>query len=230
MKSDDSLGLSTPIAIIGGTGNLGYGIALRLAAAGHRVAIGSRDEAKSQQAASSILKTIPSAQVQGFGSHAAASVGEVVFITVPFSAQFETLTSLRSQLVGKIVVDTTVPLVPPKVRTVQMPLQGSAAAIAQGILGVEVRLVSAFQNISAGHLRNLEHEIDCDVLVTGDDTAARQIIVELAGQMGLRGVHAGPLANAAAAEALTSVLLFVNKHYGSRGAGLKLTDVTNAVI
>jgi NADPH-dependent F420 reductase len=123
---------------------------------------------------------------------------------------------------GKIVVDTTVPLVPPKVMRVQLPPEGSAAVRAQRLLGGGVTVVSAFHNVAA-HKLATDEDIDCDVLVFGDDKAARAKVVSLANQAGLRGLHGGMLANSAAAEALTSVLIFINKTYSVDGAGIRIT-------
>jgi hypothetical protein len=144
---------------------------------------------------------------------------------VPFGAQLATLADVKDALAGKILIDVTVPLVPPKVSTVQLPPEGSAAARAQALLGPGVKVVGAFHNVSAHHLKDLDHRIDCDVLVCGDDTAARDAAVRLVAAAGLRGVHAGPLANAAAAEALTSVLIWINRRYKMPAAGIRVTGL-----
>jgi NADPH-dependent F420 reductase len=122
-------------------------------------------------------------------------------------------------------VDATVPLVPPKVSRVQLPADGSAVAAIQRLLGSEVRVVSAFQNVSAHHLRDLGHAVDCDVLVCGDDVEARETVIALARDIGLRAYHAGPIANSAAAEALTSVLIALNIRYKVPGAGIRITGI-----
>jgi hypothetical protein len=132
------------------------------------------------------------------------------------------LTEIREFVQGKIVVDTTVPLVPPKVSRAQLPSEGSAAQIAQQVLGDGVTVVSAFHNVAA-HRLALPGKVDCDVLVFGDDKAAREQVVDLAVDCDLRALHAGPLANSAAAEALTSVLIFMNRHYSLDGAGVRIT-------
>jgi NADPH-dependent F420 reductase len=130
---------------------------------------------------------------------------------------------LRDTLQGKILVDVTVPLVPPKVMRVQLPEEGCAALVAQAILGDGVRVVSAFQNVSAGHLKDPDHVIDCDVLISGDDPEARGEVVKLAAAAGLNGIEVGPLDNAVAAEALTSLLIWINRKYKSPGAGIRIT-------
>ncbi|SFR89103.1 NADPH-dependent F420 reductase [Sphingomonas jatrophae] len=205
------------IAIIGGTGKLGAAIGRRLAKAGRRVILGSRS-AESAQAKAAELGF----GLTGLGNAEAAQAGDVLIVTVPFSAQDATLAEIAPHAVGKIVCDTTVPLVPPKVMRVQMPGEGSAAQRAEGLLGEGVTVVSAFHNVAA-HKLATDDDIGCDVLVFGDDKAARSVIVTLADQAGLRGLHGGALANSAAAEALTSVLIFLNKTYKVDGAGVRIT-------
>jgi NADPH-dependent F420 reductase len=213
------------IAIVGGTGALGGGLALRCARAGYEVLIGSRDAAKAEAAAGEVAKATGSGRVSGHDNVSAAGAGDIVFVTVPFASQAQTLASIREAVAGRIVVDTTVPLVPPKVARVQLPAQGSAAAIAAEILGPGVRLVTGFHNISAEKL-GMEGEAGCDVLVFGDDVEARETVVELSGRIGVRALHAGPLANSAAAEAMTSVLISINKRYKVEdGAGIRITGI-----
>ena len=207
------------IAVLGGTGNQGYGLALRWGRAGHRVLIGSRDAERACAAA----QEINDPNVSGVANEEAASRAEIVVLTVPFSAQTPTLESVKAHLTGKILIDVTVPLVPPKVMRVQMPEEGSAAQRAQNIVGDEVRVVSAFQNISAEHLRDPGHVMECDVLVAGDDKDARETVVALAADAGMKGWHVGGLSNAAAAESLTSLLIFNNKRYKIPGSGIRIT-------
>ncbi len=206
------------IAVLGGTGAEGSGLAARWARAGYRVLVGSRDAARAAEAASAF-------GAEGMDNAAAASACDIAVLTVPYAAQRPTLEALRDALQGKILIDVTVPLVPPKVMRVQMPPEGSAAKIAQAVLGDGVRVVSAFQNVSAEHLADGEHAIDCDVLIAGDDPAARAEAVALADAAGLRGIEAGPLDNAAAAEALTSLLIWMNRRYKSAGTGIRITGI-----
>jgi NADPH-dependent F420 reductase len=214
------------IAIIGGTGQLGAAIARRLAVAGARIIIGSRDSSRAEGAAVMFATAIGSddaaARISGAGNLEAARLGEVVILTVPAASQAATLAEIASAVIGKILVDTTVPLVPPKVMRVQLPPEGSAAVRAQTILGEGVRVVSAFHNVAA-HKLATDDLIECDVLVFGDDRAARQAVLPIVEACGLRALHGGVLANSAAAEALTSVLIFLNKTYGVDGAGLRIT-------
>jgi len=205
------------IAIVGGTGHLGTAIARRLAKAGRRVVIGSRDAQRANQAALEL-----GFGVTGTSNSAAAMVGDIIIVTVPFASQEATYLDIAPHAPGKIVVDTTVPLVPPKVMRVQLPPEGSAAQRAQRLLGDGVRVVSAFHNVAA-HKLATDEEIACDVLVFGDDKAARVTVVRLVQELGLRGLHGGALANSAAAEALTSILIFINKTYSVDGAGIQVT-------
>ncbi len=216
------------IAVIGGTGALGGGLALRFARAGVAVSIGSRSVEKAVAAAAEIAAATGARQVTGHDNIDAAERGDIVIVAVPFASQVETLRSIAPAATGKIVVDTTVPLVPPKVARVQLPAVGSAAAMAAEVLGPEVRLVTAFHNVSAEKLR-CEGPVECDVLVFGDDIEARDVIVGLVDRLGLRGLHGGPLANSAAAEAMTSVLISINKRYKvAGGAGVQITGVRAA--
>lgn len=205
------------IAVVGGTGKLGAAISRRLAKAGRRVVIGSRTSEAAQKAAATL-----GFGIVGLQNAEAAAGADIVIVTVPFAAQETTLLEIRPHVAGKIVVDTTVPLVPPKVMRVQLPSEGSAAQRAAQLLGEDVKMVSAFHNVAA-HKLATDEDIGCDVLVFGDDKAARSTVVELVDVAGLRGLHGGSLGNSAAAEALTSVLIFLNKTYSVDGAGIQIT-------
>lgn len=216
------------IGIVGGTGDLGRGLAVRLAKAGHPLIIGSRNAEQavaSAEAVSAVLadRGIAHPAISGADNVATAQQGDIVFVTVPFGAHQPTLESIRDAVQGKVVVDVTVPLVPPKVARVQLPAEGSAGQIAQTLLGEAVHVVSAFQNVAAAHLQ-ADMEIPCDVLVTGNDKPSRQTVIDLIESMGMRGFHAGLINNAAAAEALTSILININKQYKTH-AGLRLTGI-----
>ena len=206
--------MSKTIAILGGTGDLGTGLARRWAKAGHRVIIGSRAAEKAQEAAALVEGA------EGMDNLSAATVADIVAITVPYENQLRTLETVRDALKGKILIDTTVPLMPPKVGTVQLPEGGSAAVNAQKLLE-EAIVVSAFQNVAADKLQSGE-DLDCDVLVAGDKLAAREEVIKLVEDAGLKGWHAGPLANSAAAEALTSVIIQINRRYKIT-AGIRIT-------
>jgi len=212
------------IAIIGGTGPLGSGLARRLYVAGYAVVIGSRTAAKAEAAVAALATDKSPGRLTGADNVAAAKQTEVVFITVPWASQAAILEDIKPYLAGKLVVDTTVPLVPPKVARVQLPSEHSAALAAKQRLGSEARVVSAFHNVAAQKLAGSD-TIDCDVLVFGDDPKDREIVVGLAKAMGLDAVHAGPLANSVAAEALTSVLIGINRSYKVDGAGVRITGI-----
>ncbi len=216
------------LAILGGTGDLGTGLARRWAQAGYRVIIGSRTLEKAEAAVADLREVmaergVAEVTVEAMDNQAAAAAGDIVTLTVPFSHQASTLEGVRDALQGKILVDVTVPLVPPRVARVQLPEGGSAGQIAQDLLGEEVSVVSAFQNVAAHHLQE-GHGLDCDVLVCGNKKDARAEVIKLVEAAGLRGFHAGMINNAAAAEALTSVLITLNKQYGGH-AGIKLTGL-----
>ncbi|MCZ6604272.1 MAG: NADPH-dependent F420 reductase [Alphaproteobacteria bacterium] len=211
------------IAIIGGTGALGGGLALRFARAGLSVIIGSRDPARGNAAATELAASTGCNEVRGMGNIDAARDGEIVIVAVPFQNQRTTLQEIAEAVAGKIVVDTTVPLVPPKVARVQLPKEGSAANVAKLLLGDRANLLTAFHNVSAEKLPH-DEPIDCDILVFGDDVSAREKLIGLIGLIGLRGVHGGPLDNSVAAEALTSTLIGINKRYKVEGgAGIRVT-------
>ncbi|OED39338.1 NADPH-dependent F420 reductase [Chromatiales bacterium (ex Bugula neritina AB1)] len=219
---------SQTIAIIGGTGALGAGLAVRWARAGHRIVIGSRDGERANRQAVAMAERV-GADIVGADNIAAAQQGEIVVITVPYSHHRSTLESIQPHLSRKILIDVTVPLMPPKVRTVQLPAEGSVGRGTQLFLGKEVKVVSAFQNVAATHLSDLDHVIDCDVLVCGNDKDARSRVIELAEDAGMKAWHAGRIDNSAVAEALTSTLIFINGHYKIDGAGIRIsgTPVVN---
>lgn len=212
------------IAIVGGTGALGSGLALRLARAGHDVVIGSRGAARAAEVAEAMAAEA-GAPLRGTDNLTAAAEADLILVTVPFASQAATLAQIAPAVAGKVVVDATVPLKPPKVARVQLPAEGSAAAIAAAALGRDVRLVTAFHSTSAQKLRS-GAPMEADVLVFGDDVAARDTVVGMIDSLGLTGVHGGPLDNAVAAEAMTSVLISINRRYGvAEGAGIRITGI-----
>ena len=207
------------IAVIGGTGHLGKGIARRLAKAGHEVTIGSRAAEKAEAIAAEMGHG-----TRGASNDDAAAGKDVVIVTVPYENQAATLGQIKDKVGSAIVVDTTVPLVPPKVMRVQLPAKGSAAAEAREHLGPDVRFVTAFHNVAA-HILDTDAKVECDVLVFSDDIEARNVVVGLVNDMDLRGLSGGALANSAAAEAMTSLLIFMNKTYKADGAGIRFTGL-----
>lgn len=217
----------TSIAILGGAGALGGALAGRLARAGHEIWIGSRDPERAGAFAGDLAAAIPGARLHGGGLRACAEAAELCVLTVPYAAHGETLALVRDLLAGKIVVDATVPLRPPKVGTVQLPPAGCAAVEAQEILGPEAKVVSALQNIGAEKLA-AGQAVDGDVLVAADDADAAASVCELLAGIGLRAWHVGPLANSAAAEAMTSVLIQINRRYKRVQAGIRITGKSKA--
>ncbi len=211
------------IAILGGTGKEGKGLAYRWAKAGYQVHIGSRSADKAVIAANEIREMLETANsVDGTSNLEAAREAGIVVLTVPYSAHRDTLESVKDELKGKILIDVTVPLVPPKVSTVQMPAAGSAAQEAREIVGADVQVCAAFQNISHEHLLD-DADVECDVLVTGTSKEARAETIKLVEAAGLRGWDAGPLENSVVIEGMTSVLIGINKKYGSTHAGIQIT-------
>ena len=213
------------IAILGGTGKEGKGLAYRWARAGYKVLIGSRTPQKAVDAAEELSMMLGGqSHIEGLGNPEAAKDADIVVLTVPYSAHNATLESVKDIVQGKLFIDVTVPLVPPKVSKVQMPNAGSAAQEARQILGEGVDVCAAFQNISHEHLLGDNH-VECDVLVTGTSKEARTETIKLVTAAGLTGWDAGPIENSVVVEGLTSVLIGINKKYGSTHAGIKITGI-----
>ena len=221
--TDSSLLLT--IAILGGTGKEGKGLAYRWAKAGYKVLIGSRTPPKALDAAEDLRKLVDeNTSITGLSNPEAAAQADIVVLTVPYAAHRATLESVKDAVQGKLLIDVTVPLVPPKVSKVQMPEAGSATQEAREILGEGVEVCAAFQNISHEHLLG-DSEVTCDVLVTGTSKEARIETIKLVEAAGLTGWDAGPIENSVVVEGLTSVLIGINKKYGSTHAGIKITGI-----
>ncbi|NLW72848.1 MAG: NADPH-dependent F420 reductase [Chloroflexi bacterium] len=213
------------IGIIGGTGREGKGLGYRWALAGHKILIGSRTQEKAEAAVAELNEMLAGqGDVTGVVNADAVANCEIAVLTVPFAAHAATLASLKPQLAGKILIDVVVPLVPPKVTKVQMPSEGSALLQAKSILGDETRVVDAFQTISYERLLSGE-EIDCDVLVCGDTKEAREIVLGLVKDIGLKGWDAGVAENSVVVEGLTSILIGLNIKYKVPSAGIRLTGI-----
>jgi NADPH-dependent F420 reductase len=213
------------LAIIGGTGDLGTGLARRWAKAGYPLVIGSRTADKAEAAAAELAGIATGPAPRGLANQAAAAAGEIVVMTVPFATAAAVLDDIKPAVQGKLFVDTTVPLMPPRVARVQLPPEGCAALLAKARLGDGVTVVSAFHNVAAVKLARLDAPLDCDVLVFGDKPEDREPVIRLAEALGVRGLHAGPLANSAAAEALTSVIIGINRTYKVDGASIRITGI-----
>jgi len=221
--SDSSILLT--IAVLGGSGKEGKGLAYRWAKAGYRVLIGSRSSEKAIVASSEIVQLLDGASsVVGMTNLEAVRNANVVVLTVPYSAHRETLEALKDDLIGKILIDVTVPLMPPTVTKVKMPPAGSAAQEAKQILGEKAEIAAAFHTISHEYLLQ-DKEVQCDVLVTGTSKETRNDALKLVSAAGLTGWDAGPIENSVVLEGLTSVLININKRYGSSHAGIKITGV-----
>ena len=219
-------GLPT-LAVVGGTGAEGSGLALRWAAAGYPILIGSRSRDKAKSAAAELCALLPGEEptIGGDTNAGAAEAADVVILSVPYDSQSGIIEQIRAGCQGKTVVSVVVPLKPPRVSRVWRPPAGSAAEEAQALLGEGARLVAAFQNISATHLKDPDHAVDCDILVTGDDKGAKGTAIELARAAGMRGIDAGPLVNSGVSEGMTAVLIGVNMRHKVKGSGIRITGV-----
>jgi 8-hydroxy-5-deazaflavin:NADPH oxidoreductase len=215
---------SKKIAVLGGTGNLGLALAWRWAREGHEVIVGSRTKEKAQQAAAEINQRTCNGSAHGKDNVAAVKAAEIIVMTVPYAAHDATIETIKSHLSGQILVDTTVPLKPPKVSVVQLPETGCVAVHTQTLVGDKARVVAAFHNVAA-NLLNKDTDIDCDVLVTSDDPEAKKEVMQLCDDAGCHALDAGVLANAIAAEVFTSILIHMNKTYKTGHAGIKITGL-----
>ena len=212
------------IGLVGGTGKEGRGLAMRWARAGHEVRIGSRDAARGRERAAEFSEEA-GATIEGGDNAWAVEGADVVLLSVPYTAHAATLTDLAPQLAGTILIDITVPLKPPKVREVHLPAGHAAALEAQAIVGDDVRVVATLHHVSSVHLGRIDEPLHGDVLLCADDAEARDVVMGLLGDLGAHAVDAGPLRNAVALEALTPVLLHMNKRYKSKGAGIAITNL-----
>jgi 8-hydroxy-5-deazaflavin:NADPH oxidoreductase len=218
------------IAVLGGTGDQGYGLGLRWAAAGHEIIIGSRSAERGAAAAEELVDKLQAAgrptAVSGTDNLTATQQGEIVVLSVPYAAQEATLADVKDALDGKILLTVVAPLNPEKKARVWRPPSGlSAAEEAQAQVGEGCTVVAAFQNISAHHLVDLDHGIVCDVLVCGDKGTAKQTVIQLCQDAGMRGVNAGALRNAVVAEGLTAVLIAINVINKVKDAGIRVTGL-----
>jgi len=222
----DNKPLILTVAVLGGTGKEGKGLAYRWAKAGYQVLIGSRSPEKAITASAEIIGLLEgSGSVVGMSNPQAAQQANIVVLTVPYAAHRETLESVKDVLKGKILVDVTSLSVPPMVTKVQMLPAGSATQEAREIVGEGVEVVAAFQSISHKHLLT-DEDVDCDVLVTGTSKDARAEVLKLVEAAGLIGWDAGPIENSVVVEGLASVLRYINKQYGSTHSGIRITGVS----
>jgi NADPH-dependent F420 reductase len=215
------------IAILGGTGPQGRGLALRFAQAGVDVVLGSRRQERAVQIAEGLKAQIPQAQGALTGADNASAVAqadEMVFLATPYAAHDATLTAIRSQLAGRILVDLVVPLADGNPKKVAMPPEGSATEAAQALLGPETPVVGALHNVSAHSLNTLDQAINCDVLVCGDDIEAKKKVIALIKRLGVEAYNCGPAYSARCIEAITPLLIRLNtsKSVPFTGAGIRI--------
>jgi 8-hydroxy-5-deazaflavin:NADPH oxidoreductase len=219
--------MALKIAVIGGTGKEGKGLALRWANAGYDIIIGSRAPERAVATADELNAVIGKGNVSGLGNAEAAQAADLVVLSVPYEAHAATLDMIADTTQGKILVDVTAPLDPEnKKKTLHVP-EGSAAQASQLRLGSNVRVVAAFQNISYTHLTDLQAGLGCDVLVCGNDKEAKKQVIELAKAAGMAAFDAGPIENAVVAEGLTAVLININIAFKIKNAGIRITGVPN---
>jgi hypothetical protein len=212
------------VAILGGTGKEGAGLAARWAQAGHAIIIGSRDAARAQSKAAELRQITGRREISGESNAEAARRGAVVVIALPADGLANTLPEVREGCRGKVVISTVVPLTFGGGRLFTPPPVGSSAEEAQALLpGATV--VAAFHHIAAHELSATEHAIECDLLLCGGDAAAKQAVVDLATSMRLRSVDVGPLTNAGPLEGITAVLATINRRYKLKNSGIKITGV-----
>lgn len=214
------------LAILGGTGKQGKGLALRWANAGYEIIIGSRAAERAQQIAQQISEQLEhNSIVHGMSNNEAAKACDIAVLSVPYASHATTLKSVKSALEGKILIDVTVPLDPDDYRKIRFPSGKSAGEEAQELMGDNVRVVSAFQNISFSSLKKLDKPFHTDVLVSGNDADAKQQVIALAEAIGLRAFDAGPIQNAIAAEALTAALVNINIRFKALSSGFEITGI-----
>jgi 8-hydroxy-5-deazaflavin:NADPH oxidoreductase len=216
------------IGIIGGTGKEGSGLAMRWARSGYRVIVGSREAAKAEAKVAEMNGELGSNILEGADNLSAVQQADIVVLTVPYEAHASTLEGLKDALQGKLLVDVTVPLKQGAIRTVNLPPGQSACMEAQALLGPEVKVVAAFQNVSKTHLQDGAEHVNSDVLVCGDDAQAKEDVIQLALAAGMRGVDAGSLQNAIAVESLSAVIMYINRRYKVKGAGIVITGLDQA--
>jgi NADPH-dependent F420 reductase len=209
------------VAIVGGTGNLGNALALRLAAPGVKVIIGSRDAQKAQNVVAKLKPRMRAGELAGMENREAVKQGEFVVVAVPYEGQARMVEDLKGQLAGKIVIDTVVPL---KKGKPFVPPAGSALLEAQSILGGEAPVVGALHNVSAVDLGDIDSHLG-DVLVCGDSEDAKKQVMEIIRRIGARAFDGGPAANAYVIEGLTGVIIHLNKKYKSKHGSIKITGI-----
>lgn len=213
------------IAILGGTGPEGTGLGKRWAAIGHEVIIGSRLTEKGERVAAELKSEFPDGNITGTDNLTAAQEGDLVVLTVPYEAQEPTLTHVKDALAGKLLITVVAPTRKPKARVWRLSSGLSAAEEAQQLVGDDTHVVAAMQNIGAHNLRDLDYQLDCDVLVCGDYKDDKELAIKLCADAGFRGINAGALQNASVVEGLTSILIGINIRNKVKDAGIRITGI-----
>ena len=213
------------IAIVGGTGNLGSALALRLGAPGVKVIIGSRDAQKAQTVVETLKPKMRAGELQGMTNQQAVQDANFVVIAVPYEGQAQMIQDLKGQVAGKIIIDAVVPL--KKVKPF-VPPAGSALQEAQQILGDEAPVIGALHNISAVDLGDVQSSLG-DVLVCGDDADAKQKVMDIIRRIGARAFDGGPASNAYVIEGITGVIIYLNRKYKSKHGSIKITGIDETI-
>lgn len=213
------------IAILGGTGNEGFGLGFRWAIAGHEIIIGSRLTEKGVNAAARMLELVPDGDIKGTNNLEAAEEAELIVLSVPYAAQEATLDAVMPAVDEKLIVTVVAPTGEKASRVWRLPSGLSAAEEAQQQVGDKARVVAAFQNIGAHHLLDIDHAMDCDVLICGEKGSDKNIVMGLCEDAGMRGINAGALQNASAVEGMTSVLIAINIIHKVKSAGIRITGI-----
>ena len=213
------------VAILGGTGKEGTGLALRWARAGHAILVGSRSADRARERAAEMARLVPGARLEGRTNDAACQDAELVVVAVPHAGHRVLLTELSGRLAGRVVLETVVPLDFAGPRLYAPPAEGSAAEEARAVLGPGTPIVAGLHALAAHELASLDHALDADVLVCGDEPPAKATAMRLIADLGVRPLDAGPLSMAAVLEGLTAVMVRLNRRYRSKAAALKITGL-----
>ena len=212
------------IAILGGTGKEGAGLALRWAQAGHSIVIGSRDAERAKAKATELRERAQKLPIVGHTNLEAAELGEIIVVALPANGLAATLPELRTATAAKVVVSTVVPLTFGGPRLFTPPAIGSSAEEIQALLP-EARVVAAFHHIAAHELAETDHAIECDLLLCGGDAGAKEVVTALGVSLGLRVVDVGALTNAGPVEGITALLATINRRYKLKNSGIKITGL-----
>ncbi len=211
------------IAILGATGKLGKGLALRFGTAGHPLVFGTREIEKGKQAAELLSAQLNNVSIEVEDYAKAAQAADIIIVSVPYSAQSWVIDEIRNHVSGKIVITAIVAFDPTHRGEIHLPLTGSSAITLQHELGKDVHVISAFENIAASLLKDLNSKIDCDILVCGNNMEICDTVIKLINEIGLHGIYAGKLVNSVAVESLTTLLIAINQHYKVKNAGIRIS-------